>query len=108
MPELGYSKRLHQEAPAGRGCVCTEELEHDGPCQNALREKKWAMCTPCSQGWHWSGACDDYQTKGFKSLSFQCDRCGWDSAEHVEPERIRALIIDSRAKRDSDGRVLTP
>lgn len=81
-----------------RGCVCPEDFDHDGKCQNSLRGKKEAKCPPCSQGWHHPYPCDRYVEKGFKIASTQCDRCGWDSAEHPMTEAMRALQVDARTR----------
>lgn len=97
MPEYGYTKRMHKERQY-TGCQCPEDFEHDGKCQNALRTKDSFKCAPCSQGWHHPYPCTEYVPKGFKTLTFQCDRCGWDSAEHVVTEEGRAMVIDSRTR----------
>lgn len=94
----GYTKRLHTDPKAPRGCVCPEEFEHDGKCQNALSGPKNAKCKPCSAGWHFDGACGQkFQLKPFGNPSTQCDRCGWDLADHPLTERERALIWQRRS-----------
>lgn len=81
--ERGYTRVWHEAPGAIRGCVCPEDFEHDGKCQNALRGKKEAKCQPCSQGWHFDFPCERYVTKSMTIHVTQCNRCGWDSAEHV-------------------------
>jgi len=78
------------------GCGCREEFEHDGSCQNALREKKSALCQPCSQGWHHPYPCPEYVPKTPRHLTFQCDRCGWDSAEHAATEEQMQRFLSSK------------
>ena len=100
MAEHGYTKHLHREAPFGRSCICPEDFEHDGPCQNAIREKKSAKCTPCAHGWHFPYPCNKYISKGYKTVWTECATCGWDSAEHADVQAsFRELTVDSRVRR---------
>ena len=99
MTERGYTRRLHETIDSIRGCICPEEFEHDGKCQNALRDKKQMKCQPCSQGWHYPYPCSGFVSKGYLNLSTQCERCGWDSGDHPLTEERRALLIDSRTRR---------
>lgn len=91
MTARGYTKALHVDKSAPRGCQCPEDFDHDGKCQNALSERKAYKCAPCSSGWHLDTGCVKYVPKGFKTLTTQCDRCGWDSADHVLTDEMRAL-----------------
>lgn len=76
----GYTTVIHRDGP--RGCICPEEFDHGGKCQNGLRDKKQTKCIPCSQDWHWPWACQAYVSKGITVHSTQCATCGWDSGEH--------------------------
>ncbi len=95
-PVRGY-RRGEQSGP--KGCICPEELEHDGKCQNGLRDPKAAKCPPCSQGWHFDGPCKEFKAKGGSGpmYSTQCDLCGWDLGEHPLTESQRALIWQRRS-----------
>ena len=96
----GYSQGMVTDPKLA--CICPEEFEHDGPCKNRVRPKH-AKCPPCSSGWHFDGPCGEYVRKGGHVAvhSTQCDRCGWDSAEHVLPERLRRFM-DPPAKTPRD------
>lgn len=98
-PDRGYQQRLHDDPASVRGCICPEDLEHDGKCQNALRGKKVMKCQPCSQGWHYAYRCAEYKIKDWPGvyLTTQCDRCGWDQGEHALTEAQRKVIWQKRS-----------
>jgi hypothetical protein len=83
LAERGLTRDANAKAEYGRTCGCREDFDHDGACQNAIREKKSMICQPCSQEWHLTGPCTEYVSKGYPTLTTQCDRCGWDSSEHT-------------------------
>lgn len=96
MTQRGYGTTLHREGP--KGCICPEEFDHDGKCQNSLESSKHAKCKPCSSGWHFAKSCNRYVTKDYKTVSTQCDRCGWDSSEHPLTEGMKAIQLDARTR----------
>lgn len=105
MADRGYTKA--DAAPdRPKGCLCPEEFDHDGKCQNGLRGDKYAKCQPCSADWHHPWPCQMFKSKGVLTLTTACDTCGWDSAEHPLSEELRALQIDARIKRGPDGRLM--
>lgn len=103
MTERGYSKRLHADPDATRGCECPEDFDHDGKCQNALREKKAYKCQPCSMGWHLPWSCSRFVEKDRLTLSTVCRLCGWDSSEHPIPDSQRRLMVDEKKRHELRG-----
>lgn len=107
MAERGYTK-ADGAKDRPRGCLCPEEFDHGGKCQNGLRGDKYAKCQPCSNDWHHPWPCGAFKSKGYLTLTTACDTCGWDSAEHPLTDEQRAMVIDSRWPRDREGRVVRP
>lgn len=96
----GYTRIMHADSALAQACICPEDFEHDGRCQNRVRAKH-VKCPPCSHGWHFEGPCSRYKEKGHLVHSTVCDTCGWDSAEHRLSESQRRFM-DPPAKTPRD------